>query len=134
MNPLIQQYLTEDLREVASTYMIPDQFISQIPDIITMMLKSNSIENREDKQNRFNLLPLMNEDQITRLREILTKEKNKLAEIEAKYSNTKNWVWANYIQKREDTNYIAKMNVIKKAEAQHNAQEHSEADALLENL
>lgn len=90
MNPLIQQYLTEDLREVASTYMIPDQFISQIPDIITMMLKSNSIENREDKQNRFNLLPLMNEDQITRLREILTKEKNKLAEIEAKYSNTKN--------------------------------------------
>lgn len=90
MNPLIQQYLTEDLREIASTYMIPDQFISQIPDIITMMLKSNSIENREDKQNRFNLLPLMNEDQVTRLREILTKEKNKLAEIEAKYSNTKN--------------------------------------------
>ena len=83
---LIHQYLPQDLWDIASTYLIPDQFISQIPDIIEMIFRSNSIEKKEEKQSRFTLLPLMNDDQITRLREILVKEKNKLAEIEAKYS------------------------------------------------
>lgn len=114
--------------------MIPEQFVSQIPDVIEMILRSTSIEKKEDKQSRFNLLPLMNDDQITRLREILVKEKNKLAEIDAKYSNQKKWIWQNYATKREESDYITKMDVIKKAEAQHNATEHSQADALLENL
>ena len=83
---LIHQYLPQDLLDIASTYLIPDQFISQIPDIIEMIFRSNSIEKKEEKQSRFTLLQLMNEDQIDRLRDILIKEKTKIAEIEAKYS------------------------------------------------
>lgn len=99
-----------------------------------MIFRSNSIEKKEEKQSRFTLLPLMNEDQIDRLRDILIKEKTKIAEIEAKYSVQSAKLWSDYATKREESQYISKMEVIKKAEAQHNVQEHQEADALLQNL
>jgi hypothetical protein len=130
----IQQHLPADLWEIASTYLIPEQFVVQIPDVIEMILRSASIEKKEDKQSRFNLLPLMNQDQMDRLKEILVKEKTKLAEIDAKYKNKKVEIWQQYATKREESAYIAKMDVIKKAEAQHNATQHSQADKLLENL
>jgi uncharacterized protein VirK/YbjX len=134
MSTLIQQYLPQDLRDIASTYMISDQFVSTIPDIIEMVLRSSSIEKKEDKQSRFNLLPLMSEDQISRLKDILVKEKTKLAEIEAKYAPKKSSLQWSQAVKREESNYIQKMDVIKKAEAQNTQQEHTEADALLSKL
>ena len=54
-----------------------------------MLLWSRSIEKPEEKQSWFNLMPLMNDEQIVKLEDILTREKQKLEEIEKKYEEKK---------------------------------------------
>ena len=99
---LIQQYLPEDLRELAEKFVIPQEFLEDTPDLIEMILRSRSIDTQEEKQNRFNLLPLMNVTQIEKLRAILVKERTKLAEIEKKYEQKKTEIKKKYLTKWQE--------------------------------
>ena len=99
-----------------------------------MILRSRSIDTHEEKQNWFNLLPLMNDEQIEKLRNILLKEKRKLKEIEEKYSKKKQEITKKYVNKREESQYIKKVSHIRKKEAELDAKEDKEAEALLENI
>ncbi len=82
---LIEQKLPSDLHEQAKLFSIPDDFLEDMPELIELILRSRSIDTTEEKQNRFNLLPLMNTTQLEKLNAILQKEKVKLQEIEEKY-------------------------------------------------
>jgi len=53
--------------------------------LVQLVLESKSLEKIEEKQNRFDLYPLMTDEQIDKLEDILTREKEKLQEIENKY-------------------------------------------------
>jgi hypothetical protein len=99
---LIEKYLPKDLHEIAKTFVIPQEFLEDTPDLIEMILRSRSIDTKEEKQNRFNLLPLMNVTQIEKLRAILVKEKTKLAEIEKKYEEKKIEIKKKYLTKRQE--------------------------------
>jgi hypothetical protein len=99
---LIQKYLPEDLHQIAATYTIPDEFLEDTPDLIELILRSRSIDTTQEKQNWFNLLPLMNATQLQKLRDILVKEKIKLQEIEEKYEGKKQEIKKKYLQKRQD--------------------------------
>jgi membrane-bound lytic murein transglycosylase B len=81
----IMQYLPQHLQAVALNYMIPDDMLQTNPDLVVLVLESKSINEQKEKQSWFDLYPLMNQDQIDKLRDILTREKQKLAEIEARY-------------------------------------------------
>ncbi len=83
---LIQKFLPQALWDLAAQYSIPDQFIEKKAQLVTMLLQSRSIEKSDEKQSWFNLLPLMSDEQIAKLEDILTREKQKLDEIE---KNTK---------------------------------------------
>lgn len=131
---LVQKYLPKDLWKVIMEYNVWGEFIETIPDLIEMILRSRSIDTHEEKQNRFNLLPLMNDEQIQKLRDILLKEKRKLKEIEEKYSQKKEEIKKKYVNKREESKYIKKVSHIRKQEAVLDAKEDKEADALLENI
>ncbi len=61
---LIQQYLPEAFQEQAMEFAIADEFVQDIPDLIVLILESRSIDTHDEKQNRFNLLSMMNTDQI----------------------------------------------------------------------
>lgn len=56
--------------------------------LIKMILESKSIE-PEEKQERINLLEVMQPEHIERLKDILTREKKKLKEIQYKYDKEK---------------------------------------------
>lgn len=131
---LIQQYLPEAFQEQAMEFAIADEFVQDIPDLIVLILESRSIDTHDEKQNRFNLLSMMNTDQIERLRAILIKEKTRLAEIEAKYADKKKEIKDKYLKKREDMWYTKKIESIKAQEQETTSQEHEEADSLLANL
>lgn len=128
---LIQQYLPQDLREIATGYIIPEEFLQSIPNTIEMVLRSRSIDTKEEKQNRFNLLPLMNEEQISKLDAILLKEKSKLQEIEEKYEKKKSEIKEKYLTKRQEEWYINQVNSIKKEEASEQQKDEKEAEDLL---
>ena len=78
MNELIKKYLPSDLYDIAIQYTIPEDFLIKTPDLIEMILKSIAIESKSDKQNRISLMPMMNIDQIGKLRDILEREKDQL--------------------------------------------------------
>jgi len=62
------------------------EFLEKYPDVVSLILNSISLKNGEEKQEWFNMSSFMNEEQINELRSILTREKEKHAEIEEKYN------------------------------------------------
>ena len=131
---VVQQYLPKDLREIALSYSIPSEFIQDIPELIEMVLRSRSIDTKEEKQNWFNLLPLMNDTQIEKLRAILLKEKAKLQEIEQRYEQKKLEIKKKYLSKRQEMGYVKKVTDIREQEAEHQEKEQEEAENLLDSL
>ncbi|MFZ5341456.1 MAG: hypothetical protein ACOZBL_02655 [Patescibacteria group bacterium] len=65
---LIKKYLSEEIWEYANVFQIPDEFLIDYPQLIEMVLRSKSIDTNEEKQNWFNLLPIMNDEQIEKLK------------------------------------------------------------------
>lgn len=128
---LIKKFLPEDLWEIAEEYNVPWTFLEANADLVEMILLSKSIDTQEEKQNWFNLLPMMNEPQVERLRGILVKEKTRLAEIEQKYQKRKKEIKNKYMKKRDDMWYVDKVNNIKDKEEDIAKQDEEEAEELL---
>ena len=76
----------------------------------------------------------MNDEQIEKLRNILLKEKRKLKEIEEKYSKKKQEIKKKYLTKQDEQAYVKKISHIRKKEAELDAKEDKEAEALLEKI
>ena len=134
MKQAIQQYLPVDLHEKALLFTIPIEFIEKMPALVILLLMSKSMNEAAEKQSWFNLLPLMTDEQIAKLNDILLREKQKLEEIEKKYEEKKFEIKKKYLMKRQNMWYIKKMEDIKAAESTVSLQEQQEADALLQNL
>jgi hypothetical protein len=98
---LIQKYLDAALWVSAAEYVIPDQFVEKKAQLVTLVLQSKSITTQDDKQSWFNLFPVMTDEQITKLEDILTREKAKLEEIEKKYEEKKIEIKKKYLMKRQ---------------------------------
>lgn len=131
---LIQAHLPNDLWEIAKNYIIPDSFLVQRADLIILVLRSKSMDLQEEKQSWFNLLPMMNQEQIDKLHDILTREKAKLEEIEQKYESKKDEIKEKYLTRRQNMWYVKKVNAIKEEESASREQEHEEADSLLAGI
>lgn len=131
---LLHKQLPQELWEKATTFAIADTFLETMPDLIILVLSSKSMDTQEEKQSRFNLLPMMNDEQITKLRDILTREKQKLDEIESKYEQKKDDIKNKLVQKREDTGYQQKMASLKTNEAVAQQKDATEAEDLLNQM
>ena len=82
---LVTKLLPQNLLSVAMNFSIPSDMLQDNADLVVLVLESKSISEAKEKQSWFDLYPLMNQEQIDKLRDILTREKEKLAEIEARY-------------------------------------------------
>lgn len=131
---LLQKHLPQDLRESALTYTIADEFIEDTPDLVELILRSRSIDTHDEKQNRFNLLPLMNTTQLEKLKTILVKEKTKLKEIEQKYDQKKQEIKKKYLEKRQEMGYVKQVSAVQKEEQAAKAQDEEDAEALLSSV
>ena len=125
---LIQSKLPENLWGIAQTFTIDDNSLNQYSDLVVLILNSKSLSDNAEKQNWFNLLTIMNEEQILKLKEILTREKEKLEEINQKYAKKQeeiNWKYQQIFN--QQTQLQAKENV-------NRQQELEEADNLLAQI
>ena len=84
------EYLTWEYLEAASGLKIPEEFITNYPDVVKLILWSVTLEKREDKQDWLDLYYIMDEEQIESLKDILEWEKNMLLEIQEEYNEQKN--------------------------------------------
>ena len=114
---LIQTKLPENLWGMAQTFTIDDNSLNQYSDLVVLILNSKSLSDNAEKQNWFNLLTIMNEEQILKLKEILTREKEKLEEINQKYAKKQeeiNWKYQQIFN--QQTQLQAKENVNRQQE------------------
>ncbi len=130
----VEKYLPEHLRKVALNYNIPDDMMENNSDLVVLVLESKSINESKEKQSWFDLYSLMNLEQIDKLRDILTREKEKLAEIEAKYQAKQDEIKRKYEETYASGAYQAKQEEIKQSELSSRQQEEVEADALLNQI
>jgi hypothetical protein len=130
----IKRFLPEDLRNVALNYSIPDDMLENNTDLVILVLGSKSISEPKEKQSWFDLYSLMNQDQIDKLRDILTREKEKLAEIEAKYQAKQEEIRKKYEETYASGAYQQQQDKIRDSEKSSREQEAVEADALLDQI
>ena len=131
---IIQQYLPERLREIALNYDIPQDMAENNWDLVVLVLESKSISEPKEKQSWFDLYSLMNQEQIDKLRDILTREKEKLAEIEAKYQAKQKEIKRKYEETYASGAYQQQQEKIRDNETASREQEAVEADALLDQI
>jgi hypothetical protein len=131
---LLKKYIDDDLLSYAVNFDIPEEFLETDSILIILILKSKALETDEDKQNWLNLLPLMTEEQIYKLKEILLKEKDKLEEIEDKYKEKKRDIRQKYLLRWQKLGYVEKVKELKEKEEQMKTKEEQEAEDLLNSL
>ncbi|MBR7036754.1 hypothetical protein IKI14_02560 [bacterium] len=130
----IQKFLPEEWQEVALSYDIPRDMLENNTDLVVLVLGSKSISEQKEKQSWFDLYSLMNQEQIDKLRDILTREKQKLAEIEAKYQAKQEEIKRKYEETYASGAYQQKQDEIRDSEKASREQEAVEADALLDQI
>lgn len=99
----IYQTLSIEDSKIAEWYSIPIEFLEKYPDVVSLILNSMSLENIEEKQKWFDIFYDMNDEQINELRNILTREKEKLTEIEEKYNEEVSRINEDYDNSQENT-------------------------------
>lgn len=131
---LIKQYLPEHLHETAKQFTIPEKFLIERTDLVVLILTSRSLDKPEEKQSWFNLMPMMSEEQIAKLNDILTREHQKLEEIEKKYEEKKVEIKKKYLLRWQNMGYIKKISDLQTKEAETRQGDVEEAESLLENI
>ena len=131
---IISQKLPEHLHTIALNYNIPDTMLENNADLVILVLESKSINEPKEKQSWFDLYSLMNQEQIDKLRDILTREKQKLAEIEARYQEKQDEIRKKYEETYASGAYQQSQDKIRESELNTRQQEEVEADALLDQI
>lgn len=117
----------------ASNVTISDDLRKKFPDLIALILNSESM-NDEERQYWVNILPIMTPEQIQNLRDILDNEKKQLADIDKKYSSQ--------IDTASDQERIAKTDSSRKKrreersekEEEHEKNEDAQTEDLLKKI
>lgn len=130
----ITKFLPQHLQQVALNYNIPDDMLGNNADLVVLVLESKSISDQKEKQSWFDLYSLMNQEQIDKLRDILTREKQKLAEIEARYQAKQEEIKRKYEETYASGAYQQQQDKIRDSEIASRQQEEVEADALLNQI
>lgn len=67
-----------------SKFDIPETVKQQYPDLVPLILETESM-NDDERQYWFQILPIMTEEQVGKLREILVNEKQQLKQLDTEY-------------------------------------------------
>ncbi len=126
--------VTTPTGKTLADFRIPAKLTQNDPALIDLIMKSESMKD-EERQYWFNLYEVMNTAQIDKLRDILTRERAKLAEIDAKYGKKPKIDPVEAAKKAEEMaqKRSAEQAALKAREAKIQAQEaEAEADILSE--
>ncbi|OIO53299.1 hypothetical protein AUJ46_05500 [Candidatus Peregrinibacteria bacterium CG1_02_54_53] len=116
--------------KTSSTVQISEELQKKYPELIQLVLKSESM-NDEERQYWVNILPVMTPEQIQNLQDILTNEKEQLAAIDRKYAKEIERIGeTQLLQKVDDERRKRRENRLQKEE-QSREQENAKAAEIL---
>lgn len=117
----------------ASKFHIPQAVKDLYPDLIPLILHTESMDD-EEREYWFQILPIMTDDQVDKLREILVNEKDQLAKLDAEYEAELKKINEKHLSEWEAFEYEQTREKIQKEEAAYEADESSLEEDLLNKL
>jgi hypothetical protein len=115
-------------------FTVPEKILKEDAELVELILRSESMDDGE-RQYWFNLSEVMNSDQVEKLRDILVRERQKLAEIDEKYNKgetKEDPALAMQRAQESGARRAEQRKELKDKEAAFEAQEEQHQDALLE--
>lgn len=112
---------------------IPTAVKEDYPGLIPLILKTESMDD-EEREYWFQILPIMTDEQVLKLKEILVNEKDQLAKLDADYEVELNKINEKHLNEWQAFEYEQERKEIKTQEAAHEVSETSLEEDLLDKL
>lgn len=112
---------------------VPDVVMQKYPDLVTLIQKTESM-NEEERDYWFQILPIMTDEQVVRLRGILEEEANELAKLDEQYQDELSKLNNKHLNEWDTMEKQKEREERAKVEEAHEEQEAAEEAAILDEL
>lgn len=112
---------------------IPDDIQAKFPELVQLILGSESMNN-EERQYWVNILPIMTPEQVQNLREILENEKRQLEAIDKKYAAQMPAAQEEKHIAETEAQRHARRTELHEKEEKHEQEEEQQAEDLLNRI
>lgn len=119
--------------DLFSKFEIPEFVREQYSDLIPLILQTESM-NDEERQYWFQILPIMTDEQVAKLREILANEKKQLEQLDKEYQQDLKRVNDKHVSEWKEFESKEKRKQLKAAEGATEVKEKQEEEDLLKKL
>lgn len=116
-----------------SKFHIPVIVKEKYPKLIPLIIETESM-NDDEREYWFQLLPIMTDDQVTKLKEILITEKKELAKLDEEYAETIKKISDKHVDEWEEWESKEKYQAIKQKEEKAEQEEEVTEEELLQKL
>lgn len=117
----------------ADKFEIPESVKKQYPDLIVLILKTESM-NDDERQYWFQILPIMTDEQVNKLRDILKNEAEQLITIDKEYEQEMKRINVSHKEEWDAFAAQSKREKVRTAEAKSEEQEKTSEEELLKRL
>ena len=112
---------------------IPEETVKEFPELVEMIKKSHSMDT-EERQYWIDVLPIMSEDQVANLRDILDNEKRQIEEANRVYDEGMRTAVKKVKREFDVESYKEKKRALLEAERLHEQEEKEREEATLQEL
>ncbi len=112
---------------------IPQAVLDKYPDLVAMIKKSESMAD-EERDYWFQILPIMTDEQVDRLRKILTEESEQLAKLDTQYQDELSKLNKKHVEEWDNLEREKAREQMKQAEATAESAEKANEEDILNQL
>jgi hypothetical protein len=121
------------IKEVASLYIVPSLIRQKFPNLVKMIYETESMD-QDEREYWLQIMPIMSEEQVVKLLDILKNEKEQLEKLDAEYDEEMARINAQKNRKIDEVKLKEKLTSIKKAETSSESDEKAKEAELLRQL
>lgn len=114
-------------------YNIPAVVLQKYPDLVELIKKTESMS-KDERNYWFQILPIMTDEQVVRLRKILDDEANQLTKLDSEYQSELAKLNEKHLKEWDDFERTQKREELKKVESVSTAEEAKKQEDLLKQL
>ncbi len=133
MDPTTPVTGTAQTTQTQDKYQIPQAVKDKYPEIIDMILKTESMSEQE-RQYWFQILPIMTQEQVDRLKNILQEESKQLAKLNEEYQGELGKINDKHMTEWDTLKKAEERQKRTEAEAVHEVEEKKEEEDILKQL
>jgi hypothetical protein len=124
---------TATAKAQATKFHIPQIVKQNYPELVALILNTESMDD-EEREYWFQILPIMTEDQVQKLRDILVNEKQQLAKLDAEYETELAKINDKHLSEWQAFESKQQREELSKKEEAYEEQESTSEEELLKKL